>query len=128
MDDASKKRLKAKVMMQAMLLGLQEIAKEDPTIQGQLRGWDRVIQYTVLPDGPHMHLVVRDGGVSAIHGPHEKPAATIKFADVDTALAVFTRKIDAQAAFMQGKVQLAGDMADAMKVSLVTQMATQYFQ
>ena len=28
---------------------------------------------------------------------------------------------------MQGKVQLAGDMTDAMKITMVTQLATAYF-
>jgi putative sterol carrier protein len=126
-DETAKKRLKVRVMMQAMLLGIEEIAKEDPAIQAQLKGWDRVIQYSVAPDGPHMHLVIQAGAVKALPGPNEKASATVRFADLDTALAVFSRKLDGQAAFMQGKVQLAGDMTDAMKITMVTQLVTAYF-
>jgi putative sterol carrier protein len=126
-DETAKKKLKVRVMMQAMLLGVQEIAKEDPAIQSQLKGWDRIIQYSVAPDGPHMHLVIQGGEVKVASGPNEKASATVRFADLDTAVAVFSRKLDGQAAFMQGKVQLAGDMTDAMKITMVTQLATAYF-
>ena len=128
MDENAKRKLKAKVLLQAMMLGLQEISKEDETIRAQLKGWDRIIQYSVAPDGPDMHLVVADGAISAGTGPNEKATATIRFADLDTALAVLTRKLDPQAAFMQGKVQMTGDMADALKIGLVSQMASSYFQ
>ena len=127
MDETAKKKLKVRVMMQAMLLGIEEIAKEDPAIQAQLKGWDRVIQYSVAPDGPHMHVVIQGGAVKVQSGPNEKASATVRFADLDTAVAVFSRKLDGQAAFMQGKVQLAGDMTDAMKITMVTQLATAYF-
>ncbi|MGH7856762.1 MAG: SCP2 sterol-binding domain-containing protein [Candidatus Binatia bacterium] len=128
MDETAKRKLKAKVLLQAMMFGVQEIAREDPIIQGQLRGWDRTIQYSVLPDGPHMYFTVAAGSITAAHGTSDNATAAIKFADLDTALAVFSRKLDPQAAFMQGKVQMAGDMADAMKISLITQMAMAYFQ
>lgn len=127
MDEIAKKKLKVRVMMQAMLYGLREVAKEDGGVQGQLRGWDRTIQYTVAPDGPHMHIVVAGGEVTVNPGAAEKASATIKFADLDTALALFSRKLDGQAAFMQGKIQLAGDVADAMKMTIVTQLASAYF-
>jgi putative sterol carrier protein len=127
-DETAKKKLKVRVMMQAMLMGIQEIAKEDPAIQSQLKGWDRIIQYSVAPDGPHMHVVFEAGAVKTVaSGPNEKASATVRFADLDTALAVFSRKIDGQAAFMQGKLQLAGDMTDAMKVTMITQLASAYF-
>jgi putative sterol carrier protein len=126
-DETAKKKLKVRVMMQAMLFGIQEVAKEDPAVQSQLKGWDRIIQYSVAPDGPHMHLLIQGGEVKALHGANEKASATVRFADLDTAVAVFSRKLDGQAAFMQGKVQLAGDMTDAMKITMVMQLATAYF-
>jgi len=127
-DEMAKKKLKVRVMMQAMLAGIQEIAKEDPAIQSQIKGWDRTIQYSVAPDGPHMHVVFEGGAVKAVvAGPAEKASATVRFADLDTAVAVFSRKLDGQAAFMQGKVQLAGDMTDAMKITMITQLASAYF-
>jgi putative sterol carrier protein len=126
-DEIAKKKLKVRVMMQAMLYGLREVAKEDAGVQGQFRGWDRTIQYTVAPDGPHMHLVVAGGDVTVNPGVSDKASATIKFADLDTALALFSRKLDGQAAFMQGKIQLAGEVADAMKMTIVTQLASAYF-
>lgn len=127
MDETAKKKLKVRVMMQAMLLGVQEVAKEDPALQSQLRGWDRIIQYCVAPDGPDMHLIINGGAVSIVPGKNEKPSATVKFADLDTAVALFSRKLDGQAAFMQGKIQLGGDMADAMKITLITQQVSAYF-
>jgi putative sterol carrier protein len=127
MDETAKRRLKAKVLLQAMMLGVQEIASEDPAIQEQIKGWDRVIQYSILPDGPHMHFVIRDGRMTAVQGPNEGASATVRFADLETAVAILSRKIDGQAAFMQGKIQLAGDMADAMKISMITQLASAYF-
>ena len=127
MDETAKKNLKVRVMMQAMLYGIREIAKEDDAVRGQLRGWDRTIQYSVAPDGPHMHIVVAGGEVTVNPGTADKPSATVKFADLDTALALFSRKLDGQAAFMQGKIQLGGDVADAMKMTIVTQLASAYF-
>ncbi len=127
MDEQAKKQLKVRVMMKAMLLGISEVAKEDPAVQAQLKGFDRIIQYSVRPDGPHMHLVIKGSDIAVEPGLNEKATATIKFADIDTAVAIFSRKIDAQAAFMQGKVQLAGDMTDAMKITMVTQLSMAYF-
>ena len=127
MDEAAKKNLKVRVMMQGMLLGIAEVAKEDPGVQAQLKGWERVIQYSVRPDGPHFHLIVKGSDIKVAQGPNDKASATIKFADLDTALAIFSRKLDGQAAFMQGKIQLAGDMTDGMKITMVTQLAMQYF-
>jgi len=71
-DETAKKKLKVRVMMQAMLYGLREVAKEDAGVQGQFRGWDRTIQYTVAPDGPHMHIVVADGEVTVTPGVNDK--------------------------------------------------------
>ncbi|MGH7899019.1 MAG: SCP2 sterol-binding domain-containing protein [Candidatus Binatia bacterium] len=127
MDETAKKKLRAKIMLQAMMFGVQEIAREDPGIQAQLKGWDRVLQYSVHPDGPHLHFVAKDGTITAVHGKNESASATILFADLDTALAIFSRKLDPQAAFMQGKVKLTGDMADAMKITMITQLAQPYF-
>ncbi len=127
MDETAKKNLKVRVMLQGMMTGLQEIAKEDPNVQAQLQGWDRIIQYSIGSDGPHMHLIIQGGAVQPVGGPHASPAATIKFADLDTALQIFTRKLDAQAAFMQGKVQLLGNVADAMKIGMVMQLTQTYF-
>ena len=86
MDETAKKKLKVRVMMQAMLVGIEEIAKEDPAIQAQLKGWDRIIQYSVAPDGPDMHLVIQAGAVKALPGPNAKASATVRFADLDTAV------------------------------------------
>jgi putative sterol carrier protein len=127
MDDESRKRLKAKVMMQGMMFGVAEVAKQDPDIQRQLENWDRVIQYRIGAEGPDMYFVVRGGVMQAFHGRSEEASATIQFADVETALAVFTRKLEPQAAFMQGKVQLKGDVTDAMKIGMITQLAQPYF-
>jgi len=127
MDELAKKQLKVRVMMQGMLLGIAEVAKEDPAVQAQLKGWERIIQYSVRPDGPHMHLIVKGSDIHVAPGLNEKASATIKFADLDTALALFSRKLDGQAAFMQGKIQLAGDMTDGMKITMVTQLAMAYF-
>ena len=127
MDEQAKKQLKVRVMMQGMLLGIAEVAKEDPAVQAQLKGWNRIIQYSVRPDGPHMHLVVDGADITVAKGVNDKASATIKFADLDTAVAIFSRKIDGQAAFMQGKIQLAGDMTDAMKITMIMQLAMAYF-
>ncbi len=127
MDELAKKQLKVRVMMQGMLLGIAEVAKEDPAVQAQLKGWERIVQYSVRPDGPHMHIMVNGSDIKVAPGLNDKATATIKFADLDTALAIFSRKLDGQAAFMQGKIQLAGDMTDGMKITMVTQLAMAYF-
>jgi putative sterol carrier protein len=127
LDDEARKRLKAKVMLQGMMLGVAEVAKEDPGIRRQLEGWDRVIQYRIGDDGPDMHFTVRGGEMRALHGRSADASATVRFADVDVALAVFTRKLEPQAAFLQGKLQLQGDMTDAMKIVMITQLAQPYF-
>ena len=127
MDETAKKKLRAKVMLQAMMFGVQEIAREDPGVQAQLKGWDRIIQYSVLPDGPDMHFVTKDGTITAVHGKNDKATASVQFVDLDTAVGIFSRKLDPSQAFMQGKVKLVGEMADAMKITMVTQLAQAYF-
>jgi putative sterol carrier protein len=125
-NDIERKQLKVRILLQGFALGLQEVSRVDPAIQAQLRGWNRIIQYSVLPDGPEVHFRVEDGTLTAIPEPHDSPAATIQFMDLDTAHAVLTRRLDPQVAFMEGKLQMKGEVADAMKMGLLAQMVATY--
>ena len=128
MESTGRQALGVRVLMQGLMLALQEIAKEDDAIQEHLRGWNRIIQYTVMPDGPHVHVAFEDGRVTPGVGEHGRANAVIRFADLDTALAIFRNRLDPQTAFMQGKVQMTGDMADAMKMALLAQMVSKYLR
>ncbi len=68
-----------------------------------------VLQLSILPDGPHAHIIYDGrGGATAHQGIAEKPSAAISFKSCRVANALFNGKLDGFSAIALGDVQLRG--------------------
>lgn len=85
---------------------------EHPPLGGEAADVDLTVAYEVTgsADGKRVYaLRLSDGRLSLEEGPH--PDAQVSFAlDYDTAAAISRGELSAQAAFMQGRLKLGGDV------------------
>ena len=80
-------------------------------------GVDAVIQYHLTgEEGGDWIITIRDGACTVAEGTAENPKMTLT-ADAQLFRDVLTGKQDGMQAFMQGKIQLAGDLNLAMKLT-----------
>ena len=89
---------------------------DDATLQEASRGVQLVFEQRVTPPGAadtpgiEWHVVLDDGRVSLHRGPAADPTVTFS-CDRDTAIAIQCGATSAQAAFMDGRMRLGGDVA-----------------
>jgi putative sterol carrier protein len=77
---------------------------------------DTIIQLNVTgSQAGQWNAVVKDGNVNVAKGTHAAPEITLT-ADTADILAVADGKLDPTQAFMQGKVQVKGDLSEAMEL------------
>jgi hypothetical protein len=79
----------------------------------------RLTVQQVIPDGPDGHeftyVVEAAGGALSVHpGRAERPDVTFT-QDRATALAIHRGELSAQAAFMEGRLRLGGDLRDVIR-------------
>jgi len=87
-------------------------------------GMDAVFQYDITGDGGgKWYLVIKDGELTVSEGAHDSPGVTITMADQDY-LGMIAGTLNAQAAFMSGKLKVAGDMSLAMKLGSLFEQAS----
>lgn len=80
-------------------------------------GLDAVIQFHFTGEqASDWHAIIKDDKVETIEGVHAEPKMTMT-ADSADYLGIFTGELDGMAAFMQGKLKLAGDLNLAMKLT-----------
>lgn len=80
-------------------------------------GVSTVIQYHLTgPEGGDWVVNIRDGQCAVVPGTTPNPNLTLT-ADAQDYKDIITGKTNAMAAFMQGKVKLAGDLNMAMKMT-----------
>ncbi len=80
-------------------------------------GLDAVIQFHFTGEqASDWYAVIKDDKVETIEGVHGDPKMTMT-ADSSDYLGIFTGEVDGMAAFMQGKLKLAGDLNLAMKLT-----------
>jgi putative sterol carrier protein len=78
---------------------------------------DAVIQFNFTgAEAGEWYAVIKDGKVAVEKGTHASPKMTLT-ADSSDYVKVFTGELDGMAAFMQGKLKLAGDLNLAMKLT-----------
>ncbi len=79
-------------------------------------GVNTILQYKLSGDeGGEWYVIINNGQCEVHEGVHENPKMTLS-ANAQDYKDVILGKTNAMQAFMQGKVKLAGDMAQAMKL------------
>ena len=80
-------------------------------------GLDATIQFNFTgAESGEWYATIKDGKVTVEKGTHASPKMTLT-ADSADYVKIFTGEIDGMAAFMQGKLKLAGDLNLAMKLT-----------
>lgn len=87
-----------------------EVARLDPVARAvACQTPAGALQFSILPDGPHAHLVHDGlGGITACRGPAKAPTAIITIRDFQTANQLFNGTLDSFGAVALGDVQLKG--------------------
>ena len=79
-------------------------------------GLDIVIQHDLTGDGGgSYYAAIKDGACTVTEGSHDSPSMTMTLEAVDF-VALTSGELDGMAAFMGGKLKIAGDMSLAMKM------------
>jgi putative sterol carrier protein len=82
----------------------------------QAEGVDTVIQLNVTgSQAGQWTVVIKDGKLDVVQGTHPAPQLSVTADTVDI-LAVANGELDPMNAFMQGKVQVSGDVTKAMSL------------
>lgn len=90
-------------------------------VQTAAKGQQAKLQNVVTgaPDGEtHYHLVLDNGQISIGRGDVDGPDATLT-SDYETAVAMSKQEVTGQAAFMQGKMKIAGNLMKVMQLQAI---------
>lgn len=91
----------------------------DPEAAGD---WSAVIQFDIAPSGDDPGgkwvVTIKDKTVTVTEGTTDSPTATLS-TDAETYVGVSTGAISGQTAFFTGKIKIAGNMNDVIKVQTV---------
>jgi len=80
-------------------------------------GLDAAIQFKFTgAEASEWYAEIKDGKCATAQGTHPSPKMTLT-ADSSDYTKIFTGELDGMAAFMQGKIKLAGDLNLAMKLT-----------
>jgi len=99
----------------------QELSKRvSAEVVNKVKG---IYQFKITNNGAEKiwSVDLKNGNGLVKEGPHEKPDCTITIADQDY-VNLITGKSNGQQLFMQGKLKIAGNMAMAMKLSVLSSM------
>ncbi|UCD84450.1 MAG: SCP2 sterol-binding domain-containing protein [Deltaproteobacteria bacterium] len=110
-------KFQASLLLNTMVFVLEGMSKIDEEVRKELEGWDRVIQWKVMPDGPNAYIVTKDSYINAAKGLHPEPNLSMVFQDIETTVGVLSRKLDPQDAIANQKMTIEGDFTDAMKLT-----------
>lgn len=82
-------------------------------------GMNAVFQYCIEGEGGgEWNCAIADGTLTVSESKHDSPNVTLTMAASDF-LDVANGKLNGQAAFMTGKLKIAGDMSLAMKIGAI---------
>ncbi len=80
------------------------------------RGLNVVVQFHLGgPEGGTHHVVIRDGTIEVARGAHQKPTMSLTLEGADF-VALATGELRPQLAFMNRRIQIAGDVGMASEL------------
>jgi len=103
---------------------MAETAKEffdglaDGVEPDKLKGINATFQWDIT-DAGKWNAIINDGDITVSEGEAESPGVTISV-DEENWLAIVDGSLNAQMAFLTGKLKIAGDMTLAMKLQSLT--------
>ena len=120
-----KKEFHAKVMFYMMCKSLEEIAKVDEDFQDEIEEFEAKIQWNIVD---FKGALVFDKGKYSFEMDYEieDPDVIFTINDVDTALEMFSGKIDGPSAYMSGDLQIEGNLQDAMMYGSLSDYIAEY--
>ena len=78
-------------------------------------GVNAIVQFTMTGDqAADYYVTIAEGTCKVDEGKHESPTATLTM-DSNDYLSMLSGKLNAQMAFMQGKLKISGDMGILMR-------------
>ncbi len=102
--------------MPPTLPGLMSETVNTAFIPEKAGGVDTVVQFVFTgSQASEWHLIIKDQTCRSIEGRHPDPAMTMTV-DSDDYIKIATGDLDANMAFLRGKVKVAGDMKVALKM------------
>ena len=108
---------------------VKELAEFEPTCRTiAARIPPGVLEISVQPAGPHVHLIFDDGGISVHKGTHARPTARMTFRDWRAAHALLTGAIDSFGAVAQGALMLHGLIPMIDDVGLILDRVEEYLE
>ncbi|MGY0216753.1 SCP2 sterol-binding domain-containing protein [Endozoicomonadaceae bacterium StTr2] len=78
-------------------------------------GEEHVFQFAI-GDNESWHVAINDGQCDIVEGEHDDASVTLKM-DETTFIELITGEIDGMQAFMQGRVQIEGDMMLSLRLT-----------
>jgi SCP-2 sterol transfer family len=95
--------------MYLAIKALKEIGENDPHVS-EMTGFipNGTAELRVKPDGPVVHVRIRNGLLMPDIGPAKKPDAVMEFSSVKVASELFNDRIDPMAAMVTGDLKVTG--------------------
>jgi hypothetical protein len=108
-------------MLYTAIFGLAELAQRDPAVADLAAHTPNgTAEFKVLPDGPVVHLIHKNGSFVAAKGPAESPNVRMMFRNGRVCNELLNGRIDAFAALGRGDVVISGfiPLADQLNAML----------
>ncbi|MBN2151451.1 MAG: SCP2 sterol-binding domain-containing protein [Candidatus Lokiarchaeota archaeon] len=99
---------------------IKEVAKESEEIQDEIDGWVKSVQFKVK-DKLDAWISFDNGEVEVKTGLKENADVTLEM-DEETAVGLFSGKVDGASAYMAGRLKVNGPLPDAIKFNMVSQI------
>ena len=119
----SKEEVCVKVLMYVMNYASSEISKFDDVYKSKLAGLTEIIVWKVA-DNISFITEIKDGNISGSEGSSDNATMTFEIGDVNTALELFTGRIEMDKAM--DKVKIIGDAETLLKLNFILDTVKKY--
>lgn len=127
--DIEGKKLKVTLLLYTVVYSLEILSLEDEFVRNVIAGaTNKIVQWSVLPDGPHIWAEVDKSGVKAEKGTVKRPYISMEFKDVDAAYSLLTEKVGTLEALVQGLLTIKGVVEYSIKVGSMMQRVGEYLK
>ncbi|NVM31130.1 MAG: SCP2 sterol-binding domain-containing protein [Candidatus Helarchaeota archaeon] len=108
------------------LAALEEIAQSNEDLIDELEDTEDVTIQFKVPGVVEAYLEIKDGKLTAKEGAIDEPDVTLEMTE-EVGKNLFTGETDAASAYMAGDLRIIGEMAKAMKLRSLIEIAGEEF-